>query len=164
MQIAITGFVALVTLDIADGGILTRYRHPKELDEQKDSDIFIDVVDMLQKNERVRVYTDNKELSPFIEIVDSKGDEIQIITGNHYVENIVEIVQNEIDEGDIVIDIDNPEITVDSKYLEDIFFLREQLEYRTKEYEDGMRLEVVEYLGKTHANIKITKVRFSKKD
>jgi translation elongation factor EF-1alpha len=142
MKILIVGFVALATLDIADGGILTRYRHPKELDEQKDNDLFYDVVDMLQKNERVRVYTDNKELSPFVEIVDSQGDEIQIITGNYYVENIVNIVQDEIDEGDIIIDIDNPEITVDSKYLEDIFFLREQPEYRTKDYEDGMRLEV----------------------
>ena len=112
MKILIVGFVALATLDIADGGILTRYRHPKELDEQKDNDFFDDVVDMLQENERVRVYTDNKELSPFIEIVDSQGDEIQIITGNYYVENIVNIVQNEIDDGDII--------------LEDIFFIREQ--------------------------------------
>ena len=160
MKILIVGFVALATLEVAEGGILTRYRHPKELDKEKDSDLFFAVEDMLTKEESLRVYTDKEGEAPFIEIVDSQGDEIQIITGKEYVENIVDMVQNKIDEGDIIIDVFSPETPIPEEYYEDIFSLREQPEHRTKEYEDGSRLEVLEYFGKTHANIKLTKVRF----
>ena len=121
-----------------------------------------DIRDMLAKNESVRIWGDDtSSLTPFIEITEQFEDAVCILQGLKHFKKITDVIQLKIDEGDIIIDVDSPEKTVAEKYYDDIFFLRDQAEHlRTKHYEDGTSLEVLEYFGKTHADIKITKVRF----
>jgi hypothetical protein len=144
---------------VKDGGELIKYRTPKVLHEINDALLIQDVLKMLKNKQTLKTYGDG-ELNPFNEIVDSEGEEIHIIQGLHYFEKIVDVVQLKIDEGDIIIDIDSPEKPVDSIYFDDIFFLREKERLGIVTYDDKPSVEVLEYFGKTHANIKITKVRF----
>jgi len=159
MQVYVLGKVE--ESDALDGtGVIVKFLTPV-LDESPW--LKEDVKDMLEKNESLRIFGDEaSDLTPFIEIEGVTDDGVFIYQGLKYFKKITDVIQLKINEGDIVIDVDLPEKTVDEKYYNDIFFLREQSDgLRTKRYDDGTSLEVLDYFGKTHAEIKLTKVRFS---